>query len=152
MCDVIPELPYKLGNDFSTVCGMTVHVGTARYLSDAIREHGDFTARSTFFDEPKEALFRIVGTMPTNMHLVATHDLCWPILLRWRDICRDASTVGFDMRFLQSYLRELVSFLYTRQHRKTRLATLETQLQARLEERQKIDDTIASLRAEQQAL
>ena len=125
VCHVIPELPYKPGNDFFIVCGMTVYAGTAEYLCDAIREHGDFTARSTFSDEPKEALFRIVGTMLTNMHLVATHDLCWPILLRWRDICRDASTVGFDMGFLQSYLRELVFFLYTCQHRKTRLATLE---------------------------
>ena len=57
VCHVIPELPYKPGNDFSIVCGMTVYTGTAKYLYDAIREHGDFTARSTFSDEPRRLYF-----------------------------------------------------------------------------------------------
>ena len=59
---------------------MTIHTGTAGYLSDVIPEYRDFTARSTFSAEPKEALFHVVGTMLTNMHRMATHDLCWPIL------------------------------------------------------------------------
>lgn len=139
------EIPYKLGNDFSIICGMAVHAGTDACLEDAIREHGDFTAKSTFSTEPKEALFRVVRIMLTNMHLIATHDLCWPILVCWRDICRDATIARFKLGFLQSHIRELVSLLYARQYREARFAILETQLQAYLEERQRIDDMIASI-------
>ena len=90
--------------------------------------------------------------MVTNMHFIQAHDQSLPILLHWRDLCRDFITMGFDLQFLMDHVRRLASLYYVQQHRRERVLALKALVRERSKQRQLLDEQIASSRAQLRAL
>ena len=135
ICQDPIEFPYTPGNDFSTVCGLEVYAGTADFLREVIASRGDFTSRTACCPLFRQVIVREIGVMITNMHFIQAHDLSLPILLHWRDLCRDSMAMSFDLQFLMDHVRRLASLYYVQQHQKERVLALEALVRERSEQR-----------------
>ena len=60
--------------------------------------------------------------------------------------------MGFDLQFLMDHVRRLASLYYIQQHRRERVLALEALVRERSEQRQLLDEEIASSRAQLRAL
>ena len=61
-------------------------------------------------------------------------------------------TMGFDIQFLMDFVRRLASLYYVQQHRRERVLALEVLVREWSEQRQLLDEEIASSRAQLRAL